>query len=243
MGTSYKLCTHELHHSYLAPLSKHTICCRSSSRATSASLPTTIPVIKSRSLSLQSSRFSSDFFANAGLLKLKDAAIEIKGRGGYNGATTTTCSISLSGETLRWIFTAAAALLMLLKNTPINKSFLVPTLALQAPGEVITWIRGDYGFWAAFLGLLVRLFYFIPGELELPLVFVLVVITAPYQAMDLRGTTGAMVACAGVAAFLAYQHFSGTGGLRGSFKEGTFLASLAVVCLVAVPFAFLIGGF
>lgn len=233
MGSYNKLLDHKLLH--LAPLSKHNISC--SSRATSLSLPKTALKLKK-----DSPRFTSDFFVDARLLKLRYVVMDIKGCCGYGGASRTTCALSLSSETLRWVFTGAAALLMLLRNTAMKKSFLVPMLALQAPQEVITWIRGEYGIWAAFLALLVRLFYYIPGELELPLVFVLLVITAPYQAMDLRGTTAAMVTCAGVAAFLAYQHFSGAGGLKGSFKESTFLASLAVVCLVAVPFAFLLGA-
>ncbi|XP_028556084.1 cold-regulated 413 inner membrane protein 1, chloroplastic-like isoform X2 [Dendrobium catenatum] len=45
---------------------------------------------------------------------------------------------------------------------------------------------GRYGTWAAFIVLLVRLFYFIPGELELPFLTLLLVISAPYEAIDLR---------------------------------------------------------
>lgn len=132
---------------------------------------------------------------------------------------------------------------MLLRNTAINKAFLVPLLALQAPQNMITWLRGEYGMWAAFLALIVRLFYYIPGELELPLMFVLLVITSPYQAMDFRGTAAATILCAGMAAYLAYQHFSKAGGIKGSFQEGTFLATLAIICLVSVPFIFFFQGF
>ncbi|CAI0424465.1 unnamed protein product [Linum tenue] len=45
---------------------------------------------------------------------------------------------------------------------------------------------GEYGIWAAFMGLLVRLFFFIPGELELPFMALLLVILAPYQVLNLR---------------------------------------------------------
>lgn len=220
---------------------RHTICCSRWFR--SLAPQNTVCGPKLKKVSPQSLRFTSPFLAHAGLLNLRSEIAQIKGSSGNGGACTATGSIALSAETLRWIFTGAAALLMLLKNTAINKSFLVPLLVLQAPRDVITWIRGEYGLWAAFLALLVRLFYYIPGELELPLIFVLVVITSPYQAMDLRGTMAAIVVCAGVATFLAYQHFSGAGGIKGSFKEGAFLASLAVVCLVVVPFIFLFGGF
>ncbi|MCO5611412.1 hypothetical protein L7F22_065665 [Adiantum nelumboides] len=186
--------------------------------------------------------FSSSFGSNLPP-KLKIAALEVRRSSAHGGALTSSCSIPVSAETLGWIFSGAAALLMLVRNTTIRKPFLVPVFALQAPREVITWMRGEYGLWAAFLALLVRLFYYIPGELELPLTLLLLVITAPYQVMDLRGTTGAPAACACVAAFLAYQHFAGTGGLNKSFKDGTILASIAIICLVGAAFALLSGKF
>ncbi|PSS04880.1 Cold-regulated 413 inner membrane protein [Actinidia chinensis var. chinensis] len=77
---------------------------------------------------------------------------------------------------------------MFAKGSAIQKSFLVPLFALQAPPSIISWIKGEYGIWTAFLALLVRLFFFIPGELELPLVALLLVIVAPYRVMNLRGT-------------------------------------------------------
>eukprot|EP00250_Pteridium_aquilinum_P002710 c12932_g1_i1 orf=52-780(+) len=193
---------------------------------------------------LQLKRFGSSFFNDGSLLKVKREIEEIKGGTMKGGACTATNSIALSGEALRWTFAAAAAVLMFLKNTAINKAILVPLLALQAPREAVTWIRGEYGVWMAFLALLVRLFYHIPGELELPLVFVLLVITSPLQTMHFRGTPAGLIVSAVVAAYLVYQHFTGAGGVKESFKEGTsILASLAVILLVVVPIAFFIGGY
>ncbi|KAL9248880.1 Cold-regulated 413 inner membrane protein 1, chloroplastic-like protein [Drosera capensis] len=53
--------------------------------------------------------------------------------------------------------------LMLAKGTAINKAFLVPLFALQAPQSIIAWMQGEYGTWSAFLALLVRIFFFTPG--------------------------------------------------------------------------------
>ncbi|CAO1945437.1 unnamed protein product [Urochloa humidicola] len=72
-------------------------------------------------------------------------------------------------EAMRWASATAAATLMLAPGTTMRKSCLVPLFALQAPSSAISWIKGDYGRWIAFIGLLLRLFYFVPGELELPL--------------------------------------------------------------------------
>ncbi|KAI5076377.1 hypothetical protein GOP47_0008442 [Adiantum capillus-veneris] len=190
-------------------------------------------------------RFGSSFFNGSSLLKVKREIQELKSgsNSSKGGACTATSSITLSGESLRWIFAGAAAVLMYLKNTSINKNILVPLLALQAPRDVVTAVRGEYGLWAAFLALLVRLFYQLPGELELPLVLVLLLITAPLQVLDIRRTTAALVVSACVAAYLVYQHVNGAGGVKESFKGGALLASLAVIILVVVPVVIFFGGY
>nr|ARM20319.1 COR413-TM1 [Santalum album] len=99
---------------------------------------------------------------------------------------------------------------------------------------------GEYGTWTAFLALLVRLFFFLPGELELPFVALLLVIVAPYQSVNLRGTQGGHVISLIIAAYLAYQHFSRAGSLRKAFNQGSIVATLAIICAILVPFLFLI---
>ncbi|CAN1283250.1 Cold-regulated 413 inner membrane protein 2, chloroplastic [Linum perenne] len=101
---------------------------------------------------------------------------------------STVCSaVPLStARNLQWISTIASVVLMLAKGTAVNKSLIVPLLALQAPVAVVSWVKGEYGVWAAFMALLVRLFFAIPGELELPFTALLLVILAPYQVLNLR---------------------------------------------------------
>ncbi|MCO5596916.1 hypothetical protein L7F22_050987 [Adiantum nelumboides] len=180
-----------------------------------------------------------------GLLKVKREIEELKSGSecGKGGVCTATSAINLSGESLRWVFAGAAAALMFLKNTTVSKNILVPLLALQAPRDVVTWVRGEYGLWAAFLAILVRLFYQIPGELEWPLAFVLLLVTAPLQALDFRRTMAALVVSACVAAYLAYQHVNGQGGVKESFRGGSSLASLATIILVVVPIVIFFGGY
>ncbi|XP_063943034.1 cold-regulated 413 inner membrane protein 1, chloroplastic isoform X4 [Daucus carota subsp. sativus] len=104
-------------------------------------------------------------------------------KGGFG---TSVCSYSpLSSLNLQWINTITSTVLMLLSGTSIQKSFLVPIFALQAPASIISWIKGEYGVWTAFLLLLVRLFLHIPGELELPFSALLIVLVAPYQILNL----------------------------------------------------------
>ncbi|CAN6359118.1 unnamed protein product [Urochloa humidicola] len=144
-------------------------------------------------------------------------------------------SAYLSARTMQWVSAGASAVLLLAKGTAIHKSFLVPFFALQAPGSIISWIKGDYGQWTAFLALLVRLFFFIPGELELPLSTMLLVSVAPYQLMNLRGTQGGAVLSLAIAGYLAFQHFTRVGGLGKAFEQGSVIATLAVMCITIIP--------
>ncbi|URE22384.1 hypothetical protein MUK42_16990 [Musa troglodytarum] len=158
----------------------------------------------------------------------------------------------LNPQTLQWVSAVSVAVLMFAKGTAIQKSFLVPLFALQAPASVISWIKGDYGTWTAFLALLVRLFYFVPGGLELPFLAMLLVIVAPYQTMNLRqslenklytcstilinvfyisyrGTQAGAIVSLAIAGYLAFQHFSRVGGLRKACDQGSIVATSAVV--------------
>lgn len=129
---------------------------------------------------------------------------------------------------------------MLARGTAIHKSFLAPLFALLAPGSIVSWMKGEYGMWTAFLALLVRLFFFIPGELELPFITFMLVIVSPYQILKLRGTQEGVIISLVIAAYLAFQHFSRAGSLGKSFDQGSILATIATICIVLVPCLLLI---
>eukprot|EP00249_Psilotum_nudum_P002178 c15075_g1_i1 orf=83-850(+) len=111
--------------------------------------------------------FNSSFFVDTRLQKLHGSILKFRRTKSQGGAISSSCLLVMSTESLQWIFSASAVLLMLLKNTAINRSLLVILLALEAPADAIGWLRGDYGMWTAFLALLVRLFYYIPGLQEM----------------------------------------------------------------------------
>ncbi|XP_052181464.1 cold-regulated 413 inner membrane protein 1, chloroplastic-like isoform X2 [Diospyros lotus] len=156
------------------------------------------------------------------------------------GFGTVCYSMPLTPRSLQWISTVSTAVLMLARGTAIQKSFLVPLFVLQAPLSIISWIKGEYGIWFAFLALLVRLFFYIPGELELPFIALLLVIVAPFQAMNLRGTQAGVILSLVIAGYLAFQHFSRTGSLKNAFDQGSIVATLAIICISIVPCLLLI---
>ncbi|KAA8519562.1 hypothetical protein F0562_013814 [Nyssa sinensis] len=135
---------------------------------------------------------------------------------------------------LQWICTISSVVLMLARGIAFQKSFIVPLIALQAPVSIISWIKGEYGIWTAFLALLVRLFFLIPGELELPFAALLLVIVTPYQVMNLRGTLEGVILSLAIAGYLAFQHFSRAGSLQKAFDRGSIVATLAIICILLV---------
>lgn len=158
-------------------------------------------------------------------------------RGGGVGAVCYAAP--LTARNLQWISAISSAVLMLAKGTPVQKSFLVPLFALQAPSSLISWMKGEYGIWAAFLALLVRLFFYIPGELELPFMALLLVIVAPHQVMNLRGTQEGAIIAVLIAVYLGFQHFSRT-SLQKSFEQGSIVATIAIICIAVASLLFLI---
>uniref|UniRef100_A0A452ZXK4 Uncharacterized protein n=1 Tax=Aegilops tauschii subsp. strangulata TaxID=200361 RepID=A0A452ZXK4_AEGTS len=75
----------------------------------------------------------------------------------------------------------------------------------------------------------------IAGELELPLSTMLAVSVAPYQVMNVsRGTQGGAIVSLALAAYLAFQHFTRTGGIGKAFDQGSIVATMAIICIAVI---------
>ncbi|KAL9452268.1 hypothetical protein AB3S75_008122 [Citrus x aurantiifolia] len=183
---------------------------------------------------------SSSFAFNPLRLSVNHEEVKMVTKRKSRGFSAVCYAAPLTARSLQWISTISSTVLMLAKGTAVPKSFLVPLFALQAPADVISWIKGEYGIWAAFLALLVRLFFFIPGELELPFMGLLLVIVAPHQVLTLRGTQQGAIISLVIAGYLAFQHFSRAGSLRKAFEQGSVVATLAIICITALSCLFLI---
>ncbi|XP_030972598.1 cold-regulated 413 inner membrane protein 1, chloroplastic [Quercus lobata] len=173
-------------------------------------------------------------------LRLSSVGMAMKKKQKKTGFGTVCYASPITTRNLQFISTVSSLVLIFAKGTAIQKSFLVPLLALQAPVAVISWIKGEYGLWTAFLALLIRLFLFIPGELELLFLALILVIVAPYQVMDFRGTQQGAIVSLLIAGYLAFQHFSRAGSLQKSIEQGSIVATLAIVCTTAVSLLLLI---
>ncbi|KAJ6423848.1 hypothetical protein OIU84_024758 [Salix udensis] len=100
--------------------------------------------------------------------------------------------------------------------------------------------RVNMAFGLRFLPFSSASFFFIPGELELPFMALLLVIVAPYQAMNIGGRQEGAIVGLAIAAYLAFQHFSRIGNLQKAFEQGSIVATLAVVCVVVISCLLLI---
>ncbi|KAL9686614.1 hypothetical protein QQ045_031007 [Rhodiola kirilowii] len=150
------------------------------------------------------------------------------------GCGAVCYSAPLATQSIQWICTLSTAVLALVHGTAIQKAFLVPIFALQAPYGVVSWIKGEYGLWTAFLALLVKLFFFIPGELELPLAAFLITAVAPYEIMKFRGTQEGAVLSLVIAGYIAFQHFTRIGSLKKAFDQGSIVATISVICITVM---------
>ncbi|XP_016191284.1 cold-regulated 413 inner membrane protein 1, chloroplastic isoform X2 [Arachis ipaensis] len=209
--------------------------------STAGSRASCLRISSSPLLSLSSSLSLSHAFNPLSLRSLiaqRDERIA-KSRSRGRGVNVVCSAVPLTFRDLRWISTVSSVVLILARGTPVHKSFLVPLFALQAPAAVIAWIKGTYGVWLAFVALLVRLFFYIPGELELPFLALLLVILSPYEVMRFRDTKEGAIISLLIAVYLAYQHFSRT-SLQKSLDQGSIVATIAVVCITIASLLLLI---
>ncbi|GMJ08281.1 cold regulated 314 thylakoid membrane 2, COLD REGULATED 314 INNER MEMBRANE 2 [Hibiscus trionum] len=195
-----------------------------------------VPVLPFRNAPFQASTKLSTLAPSSGWISFNPLRFSIKDKEikKSRGSSAVCYAAPLSPRNLQWISAISSAVLLFTKGTVIRKQFLVPLFAIQAPASIIAWMKGEYGLWAAFLTLLVRLFFFIPGELELPFLALLLAIVAPHQVLKLRGTQQGAIISLVIAAYLAYQHFSGAGSLAKAFDQGSIIATIAVVCITVI---------
>ncbi|XP_024385780.1 cold-regulated 413 plasma membrane protein 1 [Physcomitrium patens] len=130
---------------------------------------------------------------------------------------------------LQWLAVIAAIYLLVLDRTNwrtnLLTALLVPYLALQLPEVVFDFLRGGIGAWIAFAAVVIRLFFaqsfpnLIHGDLELPVAFILLVVTAPKAIVHFRGHFIGEIVCLVIGAYLLYQHTNHAGGFRRAFAE------------------------
>ncbi|KAG0553692.1 hypothetical protein M758_12G031500 [Ceratodon purpureus] len=127
-------------------------------------------------------------------------------------------------------------------RTNLLTALLVPYLALQLPEPIFGYLRGGIGAWIAFIAVVIRLFFaqkfpqLINEDLELPVAFILLVVTAPKTIVHFRGSKISDFVCLIIGAYLLYQHTSHAGGFRRAFGESRGVPhTIGILLLFVAP--------
>lgn len=150
------------------------------------------------------------------------------------------------GGLLRWLAVVAAIYLIVLDRTNwrtnLLTAILVPYLALQLPEPIFGYLRGGIGAWIAFIAVVIRLFFaqkfpdLIHGDLEIPVAFILLIVTAPHLIVHTRGTWISDVVCLLIGAYLLFEHINHEGGFRRAFAETNgILHTVGILLLFVAP--------
>jgi len=158
--------------------------------------------------------------------------------------------LHINVELLQWIIVVAAAFLLALEHTEwrsdILTALLIPVIAINLPGSVLGFFRGEIGHWLAFILVILRLFFHehIPRELEYPAALLLILVTAPSHLVALRSSVIAQVVCLVIGIWIAYQHSTAAGDVGSTFTRGRHVpVTLAIIALIAVPALILVQAF
>jgi len=150
------------------------------------------------------------------------------------------------GGFLRWLAVIAAIYLIVLDKTNwrtnLLTAILVPYLALQLPEPIFGYLRGGIGAWIAFIAVVIRLFFaqkfpdLIHGDLEFPVAFILLIVTAPHLIVHARGHLVSDIVCLIIGAYLLFEHISHEGGFRRAFAETNgILHTIGILLLFVAP--------
>jgi len=155
------------------------------------------------------------------------------------------------GGLLRWLAVFAAIYLLVLDKTNwrtnLLTALLVPYLALQLPEPFFGYLRGGIGAWIAFIAVVIRLFFaqkfpdLIHGDLEIPVAFILLIVTAPHLIVHTRGHLTSDIVSLFIGGYLLFEHISHEGGFRRAFGETSgILHTFGILLLFVAPaFAFI----
>lgn len=149
-------------------------------------------------------------------------------------------------DIFQWLAVIAAIYLLVLDRTNwrtnLLTALLVPYLALQLPGFIFDFLRGNVGLWIAFIAVVIRLFFAsqlpqtIHGDLELPAAFILLIVTAPKFLVEYRTSAWGEAISVIIGLYLLIQHISQAGGCRPAFAEPRGVShTIGIILLFVAP--------
>lgn len=154
------------------------------------------------------------------------------------GAVLTFLGI---GEGLQYLAVIAAICLFVLDRsnwrTSILTALLVPYIALNLPGFLFGFVRGEIGHWIAFVAVVIKLFFprNIPDHSELPASLILLMVTAPNMVVALRVLFWGELISIGIGFYLMYEHISSAGGFQKALDKNGAPVTIGILLLFVAP--------
>jgi len=170
-------------------------------------------------------------------------SLDKRDRSNAKGGALSARSNANAVYSLNWVLVLSSVFLMLAAQTNVYKQILVPLTALHMPREVIGWMRGEYGMWIATVAVLVRLFYGIPGQLELPFATFLLIAVAPNNLLAFRREPAAALICLLMALYAGYSHYTHFGNKEDALNSPVLGTTVAITSIVVISAWFLLRSY
>ncbi|XP_078178448.1 cold-regulated 413 plasma membrane protein 2-like [Carex rostrata] len=148
------------------------------------------------------------------------------------------------GTTFFKFFASFSAIYLLILDrtnwrTNMLTSLLVPYIFLSLPSVLFSFLRGEFGKWVTFIGIVLRLFFprYYPNWMEMPGSLLLLLVVAPsFVAYTIRDGLAGVFICLAIGCYLLQEHIRASGGFRNSFTKPHGVSnSVGIVLLLVYP--------
>ncbi|KAK8919406.1 Cold-regulated 413 plasma membrane protein 2 [Platanthera zijinensis] len=122
-------------------------------------------------------------------------------------------------------------------RTNMLTSLLIPYIFLSLPSVVFSVLRGEFGKWIAFIGVVLRLFFprHFPEWLEMWGSLILLLVVSPaFFAHTIRDGAGGVLICLAIGCYLLQEHIRASGGFRNSFTKTHGVSNTVGIILLLV---------
>lgn len=173
--------------------------------------------------------------------KVIGQALHHIGAESYAAALVSLQLVGGLGEVLQYLAVIAAAYLFILDRsnwrTNLLTALLVPYIALNLPAFLFNFVRGEIGYWVAFIAVVIKLFFpsNIPAHSELPASLVLLMVTAPHMVVSIRHMFYGQILSIAIGFYLMYEHISGAGGVREAVNKNGLPVTVGILLLFIAP--------
>lgn len=145
------------------------------------------------------------------------------------------------GSILNWVALITGIYLFVVNRsewrTNILTALLVPYIALNLPSFLFNIVRGQIGYWIAFVLVVLKLFVpkHYPEDAELPASLIVLLVVAPVLVVDQRFTWIGNTISIAIGIYLLYEHINNAGGVRKAFAERGVPVTIGIFALFISP--------